>query len=389
MKKRELKYPVIFVHGMFGWGEGEGIYKKMPYWGATTGNLTEFLRDSGYECYAASVGPISSAWDQACQLYAQLTGTQVDYGKAHSQLHNHKQFGRKYEKPLFDGWSEEKKVHLVGHSFGGLCIRMLSHLLEYGDPREVEASGDDVSPLFKGGNGKLICSISAICSPLDVVDAYEVADKYKLYQTVRAGAVFYSCAMGRSPFNGKAVDFHLEHFGLTNTPGQKDVQTGHRARKYLRRSYKMTDENIFSGLKPEGITNLNNFVEIVPHIYYFSFPFNAVEYDEKKRKEIANKTDLPLMHFTAFLLLHNSRQKGVNNSGGNDGMVDVDAALSPPDEPNIKYTEGMEYNPGIWHVMPIRVGDHGTAIGLLADKEETHKFYLNIMNMFKEIERKK
>ena len=95
------------------------------------------------------------------------------------------------------------------------------------------------------------------------------------------------------------------------------------------------------------------------------------------------------MHFTAFLLLHNSRQKGVNNSGGNDGMVDVGAALSPPDEPNIKYTEGMEYNPGIWHVMPIRVGDHGTAIGLLADKEETHNFYLNIMNMFKEIERKK
>ena len=388
MMKRELKYPVVFVHGMFGWGENEGIYKKMPYWGATTGSLTDYLRDKGYECYAASVGPISSAWDQACQLYAQLTGTQVDYGKAHSQRHNHKQFGRKYEKSLFEGWSEEKKVHLIGHSFGGLCIRMLSHLLAYGDPREVEASGDDVSPLFKGGNGKLIYSISAICSPLDAVDAYEVADKYNLYRTVRAGAVFYSCAMGRSPFNGRAVDFHLEHFGLTNTPGQKDVQKGHRARKYLRKKYKTTDENIFSGLKPEGIANLNDFVEIVPSIYYFSFPFNAVEYDEKKKKEIASKTDLPLMHLTGFLLLHNSRQKGVNKSGGNDGMVDVVAAFSPPDEPRVEYTSGMEYNSGIWHVMPVQTGDHGTAIGLLADKDETHTFYLNIMKLLKKVESK-
>ncbi len=289
MNNRELKYPIVFVHGMFGWGENEGINKKVPYWGATTGSLTDFLNDKGYECYAASVGPISSAWDQACQLYAQLTGTRVDYGKVHSQRHNHKQFGRKYEKTLFDGWSEQKKIHLVGHSFGGLCIRMLSHLLEYGSPEEVEASGDEVSPLFKGGNGNLIYSISAICSPLDVVDAYEVADKYNLYRTVRASAVFYSCAMGRSPFNGRAVDFHLEHFGLTNTPGQKDTESGHQARRYLRKKYKETDENIFSGLTPEGITNLNNFVDIVPSIYYFSFPFNAVEYDEKKQKEIAKK----------------------------------------------------------------------------------------------------
>ena len=388
MENKKLNYPIIFVHGMFGWGENEGINKKMPYWGATTGSLTDFLNEKGYECYAASVGPISSAWDQACQLYAQLMGTTVDYGEAHAQRHDHKRFGRAYEKSLFEGWSKEKKVHLIGHSFGGLCIRMLSHLLEYGDPREVEASGDAVSPLFKGGNGNLVYSISAICSPLDVVDAYEVADKYNMYRTVRAGATFYSCAMGRSPFNGKAVDFHLEHFGLTNTPGQKDAQKGHRARRYLRKNYKETDENIFSGLKPEGITNLNNFVEIVPHIYYFSFPFNAVEYDENKKKEIARKTDLPLMHFTSFLLLHNSRQKGIDHSGGNDGLVDVVAACSPPDEPSIQYTDGMDYEPGIWNVMPVQSGDHGTAIGLLADKDETQKFYLNIMQLLDKIESK-
>lgn len=388
MKNRELKYPIIFVHGMFGWGENEGINKKMPYWGATTGSLTDFLNDKGYECYAASVGPISSAWDQACQLYAQLMGTKVDYGKAHSLRHNHRQFGREYEKPLFDGWSEEKKVHLIGHSFGGLCIRMLSHLLEYGDPREIEASGDDVSPLFKGGNGKLIYSLSAICSPLGTIDTYEVAEKYKLVRPIRAGTVFYSCAMGRSPLNGKAVDFHLEHFGLTNTPGQKDTESGHQARKFMRKQYKETDDNIVFGLSPEGITKLNKMVEIVPHIYYFSFPFNAVEYDEKRQKDKAKKTDLPLMHLTSFLLLHNSRQKGIDRSGGNDGLVDVLAACSPPDEPSVQYTENMDYQSGIWNVMPVQTGDHGTAIGLMADKDDTQNFYLNIMELLKKIEAK-
>ncbi len=389
MKNEKLKYPVVFVHGMFGWGENEGINKKIPYWGATTGNLIDYLNGRGYDCYAASVGPISSAWDQACELYAQMTGKRVDYGKAHSARHNHRRFGREYEKPLFDGWGKDKKVHLIGHSFGGLCIRVLSHLLEYGDHREVEASGDEASELFKGGNGDMIYSLSAICSPLGEIDTYDVAKKYRLVNPITKGAIFYSCAMGRSPLNGKAVDFHLEHFGLTNTPGCKDAETGHQARKLVKNQYKESDDNIVFGLSPDGISKLNKMVEIVPHIYYFSFPFNAVEYDDKKRKDKAANTDLPLMHLTSFLLLRNSRQKGADRSDGNDGLVNVVSACSPPDEPSVQYSPGMEYEPGVWNVMPVQTGDHGTAIGLMADKAETQQFYHNIMNLLETVERRK
>jgi hypothetical protein len=94
------------------------------------------------------------------------------------------------------------------------------------------------------------------------------------------------------------------------------------------------------------------------------------------------------MHLTSFLLLHNSRQKGIDNSGGNDGLVDVIAACSPPDEPSVQYTEGMDYEKGIWNVMPVRAGDHGTAIGLLADKDETQNFYMSIMMLLSGIESK-
>ena len=59
------RYPMVFVHGLNGWGGGEGINDIVPYWGATTGNLITYLRDNNYECYSASVGLVSSAWDRA------------------------------------------------------------------------------------------------------------------------------------------------------------------------------------------------------------------------------------------------------------------------------------------------------------------------------------
>lgn len=104
------KYPFVFVHGMFGWGDAIGIDKVAPYWGATTGNLMDFLTSCKYECYSASVGPVSSAWDNACELYAQLMGTRVDYGEAHSKAHGHERYGRTYKKPLFEGFGEKRYI---------------------------------------------------------------------------------------------------------------------------------------------------------------------------------------------------------------------------------------------------------------------------------------
>ena len=61
-KDGRLGHPVVFVHGMFGWGQNEGINKKAPYWGATSGSITGYLSDEGIECYAASVGPMSVSY---------------------------------------------------------------------------------------------------------------------------------------------------------------------------------------------------------------------------------------------------------------------------------------------------------------------------------------
>lgn len=385
MKSNSCKYPIIFVHGMLGWGENEGINQKIPYWGATTGSITEYLEQFGHECHAASVGPLSSAWDQACELYAQLTGTRVDYGKAHSQKFGHRQFGRTYPNPLIENWSSENKIHLVGHSFGGNSIRMLAHLLANGAPEEIEASGENASELFKGGNNNLICSITAISTPLNGTSAYTVAEKLHLVKPIRFFARYYCCALGRSQLNGNQVDFHLEQFGLTNTPGKKDASPVFEVME----NYRHTKDHIAFDLSPEGSAIINERVKIVPDIYYFSFPFNDVKYDEKQHRQKAENTNFFLMKITSSLMVNNSDRSTLATHYGNDGLVDLLSACRPPEEPYRVYVKDEPAQRGVWNIMPVHTGDHGTPIGLFADKEQTHKFYFEITDLLKEAEKSK
>ena len=145
MEKR-AKYPILFVHGMFGWGRDEGINDRAPYWGTNAGRLVDYLAEAGYEAYDLSVGPVSSAWDRACEMYACLTGKTVDYGKAHAEKYGHRRYGRTYETPLLEHFSAEHKVHLVGHSFGGMTVRMFAHLMAFGAP---EAGRGALRPLSR------------------------------------------------------------------------------------------------------------------------------------------------------------------------------------------------------------------------------------------------
>ena len=158
------RYPTIYVHGLMGWGEHDQIYAVTPYWGLTS-DLMPYLTGKGYESYAASVGPLSSAWDRACELYAQLTGTTVDYGAAHAAEYGHARYGVTYDKPLFEGWSADKKINLVGHSFGGATIRLFLDILADGSAEEqaaAKAAGTEVSPFFQGGKADWVYSLTTL-----------------------------------------------------------------------------------------------------------------------------------------------------------------------------------------------------------------------------------
>ena len=82
--KSQNDYPIVLVHGFMGWGPEEmGSYS---YWGGKY-DLIKELEEKGHTIYISNVGPVSSNWDRAVELYYQIKGGQVDYGKGHSDTY--------------------------------------------------------------------------------------------------------------------------------------------------------------------------------------------------------------------------------------------------------------------------------------------------------------
>ena len=167
-------YPYVFVHGLMGWGEYDFYYDLFPYWGMFGGELLGKIEKNGYECYGASVSGTASAWDRACELYAQLTGTVVDYGKAHSERCGHDRYGKDFSgKAMLEKWDSENKINLLGHSFGGATMRVFATLMAKGDEAEISAtSSDDISPFFTGGKSDWIYSLTSLAAPHNGTTAY-------------------------------------------------------------------------------------------------------------------------------------------------------------------------------------------------------------------------
>ena len=377
------RYPFIFVHGMFGWGEKIGIDKISPYWGGTTGSLMKYLRKQGYECYSASVGPVASAWDDACELYAQLMGTRVDYGKAHSEAHGHRRFGRTYKKPLCEGFGK-RKFHLIGHSHGGQVIRLLAHLLTYGDETEKNATdSEDISPLFTGGKADYIESITTICSPHNGSTLYQVVEDKNLLHTLGRFTDFMMGLIGRTPFHGRFVDYQFEQFGLTPVKGEFKPDKLFTAMNRIRDG----EDYVLSDLSLKGAYELNKMIEISDSIHYFSYAANGCVGNEHKSKNM-NFFLLKMFSHVLVRLPLPENDYGLTFDESwrpNDGLVNTVSAKNPADEPAKDFDGKIEK--GIWNVMPVLECDHGGATGLLTGRKRIHKLYTDLAEMLTETEK--
>ena len=370
------QYPFVWVGGMLSWGEENAMYKGFPYWGMVCGNLMRQLRESGIESYAPQVGPANSAWDRACNLYAMLTGTRVDYGEAHAKAHQHNRYGRTYEKPLICGWGQPmkdggiRKVHLLGHSFGGVTMRLLAELLTNGSEEERNATTDgSLSPLFEGGHGDWIASITSISSPHDGTTFVHAFPRFM--KGLTAGVMGLFAVLGNTPAN-RFYDNYLEQFDLTVPAGQTDVkkivdprQIG-RIRRVLR-----SGDHVFHDLRIDEASKLNDGIHCSPDIYYFSIAGNGTKPDPANPEF---QVRAPIMIF-AFIPFANRMGRFPYGKIGdyevdagwrpNDGLVPLESARYPHKEPHVLYEEGKDrpLKKGIWYVMPDYRADHGTVIG--------------------------
>ncbi len=392
----KVQYDYVLVHGLGGWGEKGTLNSVINYWGSTTGSLTEFLKQQGYKVHAPCVGPLSSTWDRTCELYAQLTGTRVDYGEAHSKEHNHSRYGREYTTPLVENWGQKinggqrVKINLVGHSFGGATVRMLTSLLEYGDEAEKNLTGGETSPLFTGGKGDWVNSVTTLCAPHngssltcileDVGGIAGIGNTTELLVSL-----CFAIADISSPVNS-VYDFMLDQFGINEINGNK-----HDIINTIKTVTNSGNDHAGYDLSPDGAKEINKKIKTVDDVYYFSYSYSATKDGSFLSGQVPVSGTLPVLYPIALAM---GSYKGTTAGGinideswqPNDGLVNVISAKFPADDQWVDYT-GKKVKKGVWNVMPVKSGDHGTVIGLNADTETTHAFYTQHFTMIDELKR--
>ena len=395
----EDEYPFVFVHGLMGWGDRSMLDPIVPYWGMTTGNLMKYLTSKGYESYAAQVGPLSGAWDRACELYAQLTGTRVDYGAAHSAEKGHDRYGITYETPLFEGWSAEKKVNLIGHSFGGATTRLLLELLANGSAEEVaaaKAAGTEVSPLFEGGKGDWVYSLTAVAAPHNGTTFIETCD---ISTKVVTDFIYnFGASLGFTKLKG-VYDLQLEHFGIYRQEDETDLQ-------YLVRVLNSSDfmshnDNAIYDLTIDNALKINDGIEMQKNVYYFSVCGDATHESAVSGNQVPDSSVFMLLKPFAAMM---GKYYDETTAGGvyidktwlpNDGMVNVVSGLYPVNS-QLKCVNAdgsqafvvcdgynkQDYASGIWNVLPTQPYDHLSIVGGILSNtvSNTRHLYLELIS---------
>ncbi len=336
----KTEYSNVFVHGFSGWGEYDDTYKVFPYWGVRNGDLMKYLNARGFDCHAASVAPRGSAWDRACELYAQLMGTVTDYGENHSKKCGHERFGKDYSDcRLIGDWSAEKKVNLFGHSFGGATVRLLAELMANGDESEKGTSG--ISPLFTGGKADWIYCIVTLSAPHNGTTAYCV-DHNAVTSIVNG---FNSAASVIPKFADNAL-------------------------------YDMMIDNAMA---------LNEKISTIDSIYYFSYACDGTYKDKNGAYHPDSKLIASQYTETSKILCSFT---GTTPAGyvvdekwlPNDGLVNTYSALAPIGAPSVSY-DSSNVKPGIWNVMEIVKGDHTTLQGAQRDNFNGRIFWVDLLSM--------
>jgi triacylglycerol lipase len=362
---RANDHPIVLVHGFLGFaGKGPAGFN---YWGGRM-DLLEELRSRGYPAVAVQVGPVSSNWDRACELFAELRGGRVDYGVAHSRAAGHQRFGRSYPGLLPD-WGALRRVHLVGHSMGGVTSRLLVQLLEEGDASEKAATEpESLSPLFAGGHSgeqAWVRSVTTLSSPHDGTPAAYRYDTTRRGLRRFAAGLYYRAARAARRDRGLRLDLlldlRLEAWGLEPAPGESLCRFRRRFAE-AEDWWRSHDTGIWEG-SPQGARELNLWVAARPEVYYFSWATEQTTRDPLSGRQVPE----PGMSFLTYSLA--AFIGGFHSDPAwwpNDGIVSTCSMAGPTrgSADRIAVYDGQP-RAGIWNFMGVLSScDHLDLIGL-------------------------
>lgn len=249
------EFPVFLCHGLFGWGK-----KKLPinYWGSATE-----VDPCDLPIFEASVGPVSSFHDRACELAAQIKGTRVDYGRKHAAAFDHARYSDDFSgRGFHPDWSKDNPVHLVGHSAGAHTILRLQYLLSrdywgWGSCENWVKSVNTISGVLNGSTFPYFLGSSKQTGLIN-----EGSFGNLLVKAVKLIAIFTG---GNSDLS---YDWNLDHWGLGRIKGESLKEFIGRLNKS---GFGRGKDNLAYDLTLQGCFEANQQVKTFPNTFYFSY----------------------------------------------------------------------------------------------------------------------
>ncbi|MGW7998111.1 lipase-like domain-containing protein [Staphylococcus xylosus] len=349
---KKNKYPIILAHGFSGYPDESKPAVLPPYWGGNKVDLDKELNKQGYDVREGGMSPFGSNYDRALELYYYIKGGTVDYGAYHSKKYGHARYGKTY-KGIYPEWAPGKKVHLVGHSFGGQTIQVLEDMLRNGVPEEIEYQkkhGGDILEIFAGGNNNMVSSVTTIATPHN---GTFISDK--LGNKPIARKLFYNILKYTSNKYTKA-DYGLEPWGIKQRDDESYIQ-------YLKRvkdnKVWKTEDTSFTDGSIEGSKKINDRLTLSKDVAYTSITA------EDTHKTFNNRQRGNLKMFAPFKILANlvGRQNPESWREG-DGPVPLKSGLYPFNKPHKDTTFDSKPELGLWGVMPtLKNWDHMDLVG--------------------------
>lgn len=394
--KQIHRYPAVFIHGLFGWGEGDGLEQRYHYWGfgGRDRDLLGYLRRCRYEVYAPSLGPVTGAWDRSCELWAYLKGGRVDYGKVHSERYGHARFGRTYPGVLRD-WGEpgaHEKIDLIAHSFGGMNALVFSKLILNGSAEERGCTPEDeLSDLFRADKAEKIRSLTTVSG---VINGTTFADSLgeKGMRAVVSAVFGVSALVGWSPLM-RLFDLYLDPWNVTADPSaplRGRLNSPIAAVKGIRTYNAHHLDNVGFEMQLATAREINADLPTDPEIYYFARRACRT-HDDGKGRQVPDRDMRKILKLWSTVIgryrPERLKEFGFDDTWlPSDGIVNVNGHSAPIGAPCEDGTGVTGFRPGVWYNMPVEDKHHMSWVGIGEDPKTFYRYYRDMMEMLDGLE---